>query len=63
MRSTFGKDVQAGVSADQYAAQKIGGQTRYASLELGCLDQNTRFTPGPIPAAQVEPYLNFHLPT
>src|SRR6516225_589813 len=26
----------AGVSADQVAAQKIGGRTRFPSLELGC---------------------------
>src|SRR5262249_35015732 len=35
-KKTFGKDIQAGVSADQYAAQKIGGETKFASLELGC---------------------------
>ncbi len=35
-RKTFGKDIQTGVSVDQIAAQKIGGQTRFASLELGC---------------------------
>ena len=35
-KKTFGKDIQAGVSVDQVIAQKIGGQTRYASLELGC---------------------------
>jgi hypothetical protein len=35
-KKTFGKDIQAGVSVDQYAAAKIGGQTRFASLELGC---------------------------
>jgi len=34
-KKTFGKDLQAGVSVDQYAADKIGGQTRFASLELG----------------------------
>ena len=35
-KKTFGKDLQAGVSMDQYAAQAIGGATRFASLELGC---------------------------
>jgi Protein of unknown function (DUF1552) len=35
-KKTFGKDLEAGVSMDQYAARAIGGQTRYASLELGC---------------------------
>jgi hypothetical protein len=34
-----GSDVFAGVSADQVAAQTIGGQTRLASLELGLEDQ------------------------
>jgi Protein of unknown function (DUF1552) len=35
-KKTFGKDIQAGLSIDQVVAQKIGKQTRYASLELGC---------------------------
>ncbi len=35
-RKTFGKDLQAGVSADQIAAQRIGAETRFRSLELGC---------------------------
>jgi len=35
-KKTFGRDIQAGVSVDQYVAQKIGSQTRFASLELGC---------------------------
>ena len=35
-KKTFGKDLQAGVSMDQYAAGVIGSQTRFASLELGC---------------------------
>ena len=30
------KDLQNGVSADQYVAQKIGSMTRFGSLELGC---------------------------
>jgi len=34
-KKTFGKDLEAGVSVDQYAASKIGGATRFASLELG----------------------------
>jgi hypothetical protein len=35
-KKTFGKDLQAGVSMDQYAASRIGSATRFASLELGC---------------------------
>ena len=35
-KKTFGKDIQVGVSVDQILAQKIGAQTRFASLELGC---------------------------
>jgi hypothetical protein len=35
-KKTFGKDIQAGVSVDQYVAQKIGPETKFASLELGC---------------------------
>ncbi|HYP14224.1 MAG TPA: DUF1552 domain-containing protein, partial [Bryobacteraceae bacterium] len=35
-KKTFGKDLQAGVSVDQLIARKIGSQTRFASLELGC---------------------------
>jgi hypothetical protein len=37
-RKTAGADIQSGISADQVAAQKIGGATRFASLELGCED-------------------------
>ena len=33
---TNGKDIRNGVSVDQAAAEKIGRQTRFASLELGC---------------------------
>jgi hypothetical protein len=33
-----GSDIRAGVSADQVAAAAIGGQTRFASLELGLED-------------------------
>jgi hypothetical protein len=35
-RKTDGKDIRAGVSADQVAAEKLAGQTRLASLEIGC---------------------------
>ena len=35
-KKTYGADIQAGVSADQLVAQRIGHQTRFASLELGC---------------------------
>ena len=35
-RKTPGADIKVGVSVDQIAAEKIGGQTRFASLELGC---------------------------
>jgi hypothetical protein len=40
-RKTAGADIQAGVSADQIAAQAVGGKTRFASLELGCEDSRT----------------------
>lgn len=33
---TNGADIKVGVSVDQIAAQQIGDQTRFASLELGC---------------------------
>lgn len=35
-RKTGGANIKAGISADQVAAQKIGYQTLYPSLELGC---------------------------
>src|SRR4051812_2981304 len=35
-RKTDGADIKVGVSADQFAAGKIGLQTRFASLEIGC---------------------------
>jgi hypothetical protein len=35
-RKTHGADIRAGVSADQVAAEQIGRQTRFPSLELGC---------------------------
>jgi hypothetical protein len=37
-RKTAGADIKIGVSVDQVAAQKIGSQTRFASLELGLED-------------------------
>jgi hypothetical protein len=33
---TAGKDIHAGVSVDQIAATRVGGQTQFSSLELGC---------------------------
>jgi hypothetical protein len=35
-KKTFGKDLQAGVSMDQFAAAAVGAATRFGSLELGC---------------------------
>lgn len=35
-KKTFGKDLETGISADQMIASKIGRETRFASLELGC---------------------------
>ncbi len=35
-QKTDGKDIRNGISVDQVAADKIGRQTRFASLELGC---------------------------
>jgi hypothetical protein len=40
-KKTAGADIQAGISADQVAAQAIGSQTRFPSLELGCEDSRT----------------------
>jgi Protein of unknown function (DUF1552) len=40
-RKTAGADIQNGISVDQIAAQQIGDQTRFASLELGCDDSRT----------------------
>ena len=37
-RKTAGSDISVGTSVDQVAAQKIGGQTRLSSLELGIED-------------------------
>lgn len=35
-RKTAGADIKVGVSVDQLVANKIGKQTRFSSLELGC---------------------------
>lgn len=35
-KKTSGADIHNGISADQLAAMHIGGETRFASLELGC---------------------------
>src|SRR5262249_6060320 len=35
-QKTTGSDIKIGISADQVAAQHIGSQTRYPSLEIGC---------------------------
>jgi len=35
-KKTNGRELQAGVSVDQIAAQHLSGKTRFASLELGC---------------------------
>jgi Protein of unknown function (DUF1552) len=35
-RKTSGANIKAGISVDQIAAEKLAGQTRLASLELGC---------------------------
>lgn len=35
-RKTDGTDIRAGVSVDQVAASRIGDQTKFASLEIGC---------------------------
>jgi len=35
-KKTAGEDIRVGISADQVAALKVGGQTRFRSLELGC---------------------------
>ena len=40
-KKTAGADIQAGVSADQVAAQAVGSATRFPSLELGCEDSRT----------------------
>jgi hypothetical protein len=40
-RKTAGADIQNGISVDQIAAQAVGSQSRFASLELGCDDSRT----------------------
>ena len=35
-RKTSGKDIKAGMSVDQLAAEMLDGKTRFGSLELGC---------------------------
>ena len=40
-RKTAGADIQNGISVDQIAAQHLGAETRFASLELGCDDSRT----------------------
>ena len=35
-RKTHGADIRVGVSVDQVAARKVGQQTRFPSLEIGC---------------------------
>src|SRR5260370_25899598 len=35
-RKTHGADIKIGMSVDQVAAQKIGPQTKFPSLEIGC---------------------------
>jgi hypothetical protein len=35
-KKTNGRDLQAGISVDQIAAQRLRGKTRLASIELGC---------------------------
>jgi len=40
-RKTAGADIQNGISVDQIAAQAIGSQTRFGSLEIGCDDSRT----------------------
>jgi hypothetical protein len=37
-KKTAGKDIRTGISVDQIAAQHIGSETKFASLELGCED-------------------------
>ena len=40
-RKTMGADIHNGISVDQVAAQAIGGETRFPSIELGCDDMRT----------------------
>jgi len=39
-KKTEGADIHAGISADQIAAQALGRETQFASLELGLEEQN-----------------------
>jgi hypothetical protein len=40
-KKTAGADIRNGISADQIAAQKLAGETRLPSVELGCEDSRT----------------------
>ena len=40
-KKTAGADIQAGVSADQIAAERWKSETRFGSIELGCDDTRT----------------------
>jgi hypothetical protein len=40
-KKTAGSDINAGVSADQVAAQQLSPKTRFPSIELGCEDSRT----------------------
>jgi hypothetical protein len=40
-RKTAGADIQNGISVDQIAAQHVGAETRFRSIELGCDDSRT----------------------
>jgi hypothetical protein len=40
-RKTAGADIAAGISADQVFAEHVAGQTKFASLELGCEEGRT----------------------
>ena len=40
-KKTAGADIHVGISVDQIAARKVGDQTRFASIELGCEDSRT----------------------
>jgi len=40
-RKTHGADIRAGISFDQFLAQRIGDATRFPSLEIGCEPSRT----------------------
>jgi hypothetical protein len=40
-KKTAGEDIHAGISVDQIAAQHIGADSRFPSIELGCDDSRT----------------------